>query len=54
MISAHNEHNFTSLGGPIVLQRRGSVYGANVPMITGNIISTVADANSLVEISLHG
>lgn len=22
-------------GGPIILQRRGSVYGANVPMITG-------------------
>lgn len=25
-----------SVGSPIVLQRRGSVYGANVPMITGN------------------
>lgn len=25
-------------GSPIVLQRRGSVYGANVPMITGNCI----------------
>ena len=24
------------LGSPIVLQRKGSVYGANVPMITGN------------------
>jgi potassium large conductance calcium-activated channel subfamily M alpha protein 1 len=23
------------LGSPIVLQRRGSVYGSNVPMITG-------------------
>ena len=23
------------LGSPIVLQRKGSVYGANVPMITG-------------------
>lgn len=26
----------TPVGSPIVLQRRGSVYGANVPMITGN------------------
>lgn len=25
-------------GGPIILQRRGSVYGANVPMITGTRI----------------
>lgn len=25
-----------SVGSPIVLQRRGSVYGANVPMITGD------------------
>lgn len=25
----------TTVGSPIVLQRRGSVYGANVPMITG-------------------
>lgn len=39
VISARNEHdNLTPVGGgPIVLQRRGSVYGANVPMITGNI-----------------
>lgn len=28
----------TPVGSPIVLQRRGSVYGANVPMITGMII----------------
>lgn len=28
--------NLSSVSGPIVLQRRGSVYGANVPMITGN------------------
>ncbi|XP_054269096.1 calcium-activated potassium channel slowpoke-like isoform X4 [Macrosteles quadrilineatus] len=35
VVSARNEHeNFTPGGGPIVLQRRGSVYGANVPMIT--------------------
>ena len=27
------------LGSPIVLQRKGSVYGANVPMITGKYIS---------------
>lgn len=26
----------TPVGSPIILQRRGSVYGANVPMITGN------------------
>lgn len=25
----------TPVGSPIILQRRGSVYGANVPMITG-------------------
>lgn len=29
----------TSVSGPIVLQRRGSVYGANVPMITGKNFS---------------
>ena len=27
--------NVSPLGSPIVLQRKGSVYGANVPMITG-------------------
>lgn len=27
--------NMNTAGSPIVLQRRGSVYGANVPMITG-------------------
>ena len=27
------------LGSPIVLQRKGSVYGANVPMITGTVRS---------------
>lgn len=29
--------------GPIILQRRGSVYGANVPMITGmtNVKNTI-------------
>ena len=26
--------NMSPLGSPIVLQRKGSVYGANVPMIT--------------------
>ncbi|XP_067212801.1 calcium-activated potassium channel slowpoke isoform X10 [Linepithema humile] len=32
---ADNEQgNLTAVGSPIVLQRRGSVYGANVPMIT--------------------
>ncbi|XP_047343513.1 calcium-activated potassium channel slowpoke isoform X19 [Vespa velutina] len=32
---ANNEQgNLTTVGSPIVLQRRGSVYGANVPMIT--------------------
>uniref|UniRef100_A0A1B6HCK3 BK channel n=1 Tax=Homalodisca liturata TaxID=320908 RepID=A0A1B6HCK3_9HEMI len=36
VVSARNEHeNLQTIGGgPIVLQRRGSVYGANVPMIT--------------------
>ncbi|XP_058467523.1 calcium-activated potassium channel slowpoke isoform X19 [Malaya genurostris] len=29
------QDNLTPVGSPIVLQRRGSVYGANVPMITG-------------------
>ncbi|XP_076388579.1 calcium-activated potassium channel slo isoform X32 [Megachile rotundata] len=34
-IAANNEQdNLTAVGSPIVLQRRGSVYGANVPMIT--------------------
>lgn len=34
--SAHPEQDSNSnIGSPIVLQRRGSVYGANVPMITG-------------------
>jgi len=28
----------TPIGSPIVLQRRGSVYGANVPMITGQYL----------------
>ncbi|XP_066591594.1 calcium-activated potassium channel slowpoke [Prorops nasuta] len=32
---ANNEqNNLNTVGSPIVLQRRGSVYGANVPMIT--------------------
>lgn len=36
-ITADNvQGNLTTVGSPIVLQRRGSVYGANVPMITGN------------------
>lgn len=35
-IVANNEQdNLIAVGSPIVLQRRGSVYGANVPMITG-------------------
>lgn len=35
-ITADNEQgNLIAVGSPIVLQRRGSVYGANVPMITG-------------------
>ena len=29
-----NTDNMSPLGSPIVLQRKGSVYGANVPMIT--------------------
>lgn len=31
---ANEQDNLTPVGSPIVLQRRGSVYGANVPMIT--------------------
>ena len=29
-----NNDNMSPLGSPIVLQRKGSVYGSNVPMIT--------------------
>lgn len=32
---AAEQDNLAPVGSPIVLQRRGSVYGANVPMITG-------------------
>nr|CAD7256146.1 unnamed protein product [Timema shepardi] len=32
--AANEQDNLTPVGSPIVLQRRGSVYGANVPMIT--------------------
>jgi potassium large conductance calcium-activated channel subfamily M alpha protein 1 len=32
---AGDQDNLSPVGSPIVLQRRGSVYGANVPMITG-------------------
>ncbi|XP_049855980.1 calcium-activated potassium channel slowpoke isoform X6 [Schistocerca gregaria] len=32
--AASEQDNLTPVGSPIVLQRRGSVYGANVPMIT--------------------
>ncbi len=32
------DQNMSPLGSPIVLQRKGSVYGANVPMITGKPI----------------
>lgn len=39
------QDNLTPVGSPIVLQRRGSVYGANVPMITGEILHS----NYLVE-----
>lgn len=37
---ATEQDALTPVGSPIVLQRRGSVYGANVPMITGNNIHT--------------
>ncbi|KAG8229685.1 hypothetical protein J437_LFUL010274 [Ladona fulva] len=33
-IGGNEQDNLTPVGSPIVLQRRGSVYGANVPMIT--------------------
>ncbi|CAG9768742.1 unnamed protein product [Ceutorhynchus assimilis] len=32
--NTENTENGTPVGSPIILQRRGSVYGANVPMIT--------------------
>merc|ERR1712106_384483 len=32
--SSSSPDGFSSLGGPIVLKRQGSVYGSNVPMIT--------------------
>lgn len=35
-VVAQNTDSLNTAGAPIVLQRRGSVYGANVPMITGN------------------
>lgn len=31
----------SQVGSPIVLQRRGSVYGANVPMITGQFLRII-------------
>lgn len=37
----------TPVGSPIILQRRGSVYGANVPMITG-ILTLIFDQRSLI------
>lgn len=39
VLSQNNENTEagTPVGSPIILQRRGSVYGANVPMITGNL-----------------
>lgn len=36
--NSENNENGTPVGSPIILQRRGSVYGANVPMITGKLI----------------
>ncbi len=38
------------LGSPIVLQRKGSVYGANVPMITGEMI--FYQSNGLKQLSV--
>ena len=34
LIDPATHDNMSPLGSPIVLQRKGSVYGANVPMIT--------------------
>lgn len=42
------QDNLTPVGSPIVLQRRGSVYGANVPMITGELLALAADANDSI------
>lgn len=44
------QDNLTPVGSPIVLQRRGSVYGANVPMITGESFFV---SDSLMKISLQ-
>ena len=34
LLDPASHDNMSPLGSPIVLQRKGSVYGANVPMIT--------------------
>lgn len=40
------QDNLTPVGSPIVLQRRGSVYGANVPMITGEFFFIHVNASN--------
>lgn len=42
-----------SVGSPIVLQRRGSVYGANVPMITGKICNLKFKFESFIIFEKH-
>lgn len=38
------------IGSPIVLQRRGSVYGANVPMITGKLTNLIYNSKHFAQI----
>lgn len=40
--------NLNTAGSPIVLQRRGSVYGANVPMITGEFAMVWRTLNQFI------
>ena len=35
VLNQNNDNDYSFGGNPIILQRKGSVYGANVPMITG-------------------
>jgi hypothetical protein len=45
---AGEQDNLSPVGSPIVLQRRGSVYGANVPMITGMPNYSLSEGDYLV------
>lgn len=47
------QDNLTPVGSPIVLQRRGSVYGANVPMITGESHDQISFMSKTIKRSFH-